>query len=161
MLPLRGSITPARRPMSAKTEMSPLLKPNAAVARKFFPAQQPMLHYWRQTLPFLETVFPHRRAMSGWTEISSLLAQTIPSRGILVPAMLSTAFLLQVVLTICLTNGEFACFVEVDHVRTRRGSQGSSLAFSPDNLFPSRGRWSLLFGIIAPTVFVPASSPTV
>ena len=28
-----------------------------------------------------------------------------------------------------LTNCEFACFVEVDHVQTRRGSQGSSLAF--------------------------------
>ena len=34
-----------------------------------------MLHYWRQTLPFLGTVFPHRRAMSAQTEISSLLAQ--------------------------------------------------------------------------------------
>ena len=38
-----------------------------------FPARRPMLHYWRQTPPFLGTVFPHRRAMSAQTEIISLL----------------------------------------------------------------------------------------
>ena len=36
MLPLRGSINPARRSMSVQSEIPSLLKPNVAVARKYF-----------------------------------------------------------------------------------------------------------------------------
>ena len=105
-----------------------LLTPNASVAQKHFPA---------------------RRLVNAQTEISSLLPRTIPLRGILVPALLSTAFLLQLLLTICLTNGQYACFVEVDDARTRWGSQAVVFCRPPAPVLPQQFLVRLGFAHVA------------
>ena len=95
---------------SAKTEIFSLLGPIPAVARKYFSSTTACAP------PLAPNASIPRDCLSTPSSYERPDGNIITVGPILVPALLSTAFLLQVVLTICLTNGEFACFVEVDNV---------------------------------------------